>query len=125
MFTFLNIAKVLSWIAMVYMILTPSDYFMGAVLFYYIALAVIITMTFLLTLGSSHAVDSIVAPPKVKSDAVVLLNKLHCESWLAALVPSIISGVLLVGVGLPMLAYSQAYVILILASCKNIARKHN
>lgn len=124
MFTFMNIAKVLSWIAIVYMIVTTSDYFMGAVLFYYIALAVTITIGFFLVLGSTHAVHSLVTPPKIKFDAVVLLNKLHCESWFSALVPSIISGILLLAVGLPVLAYSQAYVCLIAASCKNIARKH-
>jgi hypothetical protein len=125
MFTFLNIAKVLSWIAMAYMIVSGTDYFIGAVLFYYIALAAIMTIGFFLVLGSSHAVHSLVAPPKAKIDAVVLLNRLHCESWLSALVPSIISGILLVGVGLPVLAYSQAYVCLVAASCKKIARKHN
>ena len=123
MFTFLNMAKILSWIAMVYMIVTTSDYFMGAIIFYYIVLAVLITMGFFLVCGATAALKSERAPLKAKLDAVVLLHKLTQETYASAIAPAIVSTILLWTVGLPLLAYSQVGVAFISMWCKHLALK--
>ena len=121
MLTFLNIAKLLTWVAMLFMLFTESTYFMGAVIFYYIALAVLSLMGTALAFGCSGVLTSHHCTIKSRAHAAALLCEAKDTDLNLEFIMTGISVGLLGALGLTTLAMSQMIVLILSILCVIVA----
>ena len=125
MLTFLNLLLVAAWASMSYMLITSTDFFTNAIVFYYIVMAVIGLFTVCLTIGCSNVLNSLNTKPSVLVDAKVFLDAVSSAPMAQAILPKCASIALLILINQPILAGSQFVLALACLVCTHIASKHN